>query len=198
MTVGAVVSRPQYPLLALLFALAFLIVQDRIDRRDPKLTVSSVRQRDDEVSFPTNSVVRCELCCPARRSGIEVAPLSQRTAAMAFFRLAAVVVLGVLGGLQTDLTAGDAWVVGGYVISTGLLSAVVWTRFTTLAVKAFGVSLLLDGVFVQYAHDRLGHGLATDTVVAAFLVAVCSVGVLSHRPEAGRLAVPDARDRLAR
>ncbi|MBK6870306.1 MAG: GGDEF domain-containing protein [Kineosporiaceae bacterium] len=110
---------------------------------------------------------------PARRSGIEVAPLSQRTAAMAFFRLAAVVVLGVLGGLQTDLTAGDAWVVGGYVISTGLLSAVVWTRFTTLAVKAFGVSLLLDGVFVQYAHDRLGHGLATDTVVAAFLVAVC-------------------------
>lgn len=51
-TVGAVVSRPQYPLLALLFALAFLIVQDRIDRRDPKLAVSSVRQRDNEVFFP--------------------------------------------------------------------------------------------------------------------------------------------------
>lgn len=51
-TVGAVVSRPQYPLLALLFALAFLIVQDRIDRRDPKLAVTSVRQRDNEVFFP--------------------------------------------------------------------------------------------------------------------------------------------------
>ena len=36
----------------LLFALAFLIVQDRIDRRDPKLAVSSVRQRDNEVFFP--------------------------------------------------------------------------------------------------------------------------------------------------
>lgn len=110
---------------------------------------------------------------PSRRSGIEVAPLSQRVAAMELFRLSAVVVLALLASLQVDLSAGDGWAVGCYLVLTGLLSALVLTRFSALAVKAFGISLLLDGVFVQYAHDRLGHGLATDTVVAALLVAVC-------------------------
>ncbi|MBL8928502.1 MAG: hypothetical protein JNL54_00115, partial [Kineosporiaceae bacterium] len=51
-TVTAVAVRPQYPLLALLLAVAFLIVQDRIDRRDPKLAVALTRQRDSELIFP--------------------------------------------------------------------------------------------------------------------------------------------------
>ena len=47
-----VVSSPQYPLSAISLAMGFLLVQDLIDRRDPKLAVVSRSQRDNEVSFP--------------------------------------------------------------------------------------------------------------------------------------------------
>jgi len=47
-----VVSSPQYPLSAISLAMGFLLVQDLIDRRDPKLAVVSRSQRDNEVTFP--------------------------------------------------------------------------------------------------------------------------------------------------
>jgi hypothetical protein len=49
---AAVVTSPQYPLTAILLALGFLLIQDLIDRRDPKLAVAKRRQRDNEIDFP--------------------------------------------------------------------------------------------------------------------------------------------------
>jgi hypothetical protein len=49
---AAVFTSPQYPLTALLLAVGFLLVQDLIDRRDPKLAVAKRRQRDNEIEFP--------------------------------------------------------------------------------------------------------------------------------------------------
>jgi diguanylate cyclase (GGDEF)-like protein len=39
--------------------------------------------------------------------------------------------------------------------------------------RAFGSTLLLDGVFLQYQHEVLGHHLPVDVALAAELVAVC-------------------------
>ncbi len=50
--VVAVVTSPQYPLTAIFLALGFLLVQDLIDRRDPKLAVAKRRQRENEIEFP--------------------------------------------------------------------------------------------------------------------------------------------------
>ena len=50
--IRAVITSPQYPLLAFGLAVGFLIVQDRIDGRDPKLALASRSQRDNEVEFP--------------------------------------------------------------------------------------------------------------------------------------------------
>jgi hypothetical protein len=47
----AVVVEPQYPITAILVALGFLLVQNQIDRRDPKLAAVA-RQRDNEADFP--------------------------------------------------------------------------------------------------------------------------------------------------
>ena len=47
----AVVASPEYPVSAIMIALLFLLVQDRIDRRDPKLAAVA-RQRDNEADFP--------------------------------------------------------------------------------------------------------------------------------------------------
>lgn len=115
-----------------------------------------------------------------RGKGMEVAPLSQRVAAMMAFRVALVAVLAVLAHLSPDAAAGrrgDLVVVAVYgVVSAVLSSAVLLPRAAganTAAVRAFGTSLLVDGVFLQYAHERLGHGVAIDVALAAQLVAVC-------------------------
>jgi hypothetical protein len=51
-TASGVASTPQYPLAALVLAMAFLAVQHRIDGRDPKLALAATRQRENEVEFP--------------------------------------------------------------------------------------------------------------------------------------------------
>ena len=48
----AVVKSPQYPLAALLVAGIFLLVQDFIDRRDPKLVAAALHDEDDGEDFP--------------------------------------------------------------------------------------------------------------------------------------------------
>lgn len=48
----AVVREPQYPLAALLVAALFLLVQDFIDRRDPKLAAASTTRREINTVFP--------------------------------------------------------------------------------------------------------------------------------------------------
>ena len=47
-----VVKKPQYPLSALMLAGLFLLLQDMIDRRDPKLAVARMTARDDRLVFP--------------------------------------------------------------------------------------------------------------------------------------------------
>jgi hypothetical protein len=48
----AVAQQPQYPLSALILAGLFLLTQDLIDRRDPKLARARVTRRDDHLPFP--------------------------------------------------------------------------------------------------------------------------------------------------
>jgi hypothetical protein len=57
-TTIATVATPQYPLTAFVLALLFLLVQDRIDRRDPKLATAAVSQRDQEIAVPDPFGVR--------------------------------------------------------------------------------------------------------------------------------------------
>ncbi|MFZ0160073.1 MAG: GGDEF domain-containing protein [Kineosporiaceae bacterium] len=104
---------------------------------------------------------------------LEVAPLSYRVTAMAAFRVLLVMVLGGLAAAYDQHRPHDGAVVSAYLVLTALLGATVLLRRKTLAVKAFGAGLLIDGVFLQYAHERLGHGPAVDAAIAAFVVAVC-------------------------
>lgn len=52
MAIWLTLKSPQYPLLALAATVIFILIQDRIDRRDPKLANATRRQRDNEISFP--------------------------------------------------------------------------------------------------------------------------------------------------
>ncbi len=51
-TIVEVARRPQLPLALLALVALFLAVQDWIDRRDPKLVLASMSQREVEVAFP--------------------------------------------------------------------------------------------------------------------------------------------------
>lgn len=112
-----------------------------------------------------------------RSRRVEAAPLSQRVAAMMAFRGAVVAVLGALAVLapgQDGLPQRtDVVIVALYLAVTAVLSVTVWLPSSQFAVRAFGASLLVDGVFLQYAHERFGHGVAIDVALAAQLVAVC-------------------------
>ena len=50
-TVGSVVSSPEYPIISVLIAIAFLILQGRLDRRDPKLALAARSSRENEQPF---------------------------------------------------------------------------------------------------------------------------------------------------
>ncbi|MFN8073795.1 MAG: hypothetical protein U0Q15_00075 [Kineosporiaceae bacterium] len=60
-TVAAVIASPQYPLVVIVMAVLFLLVQYRIDARDPKLALARRRQRDDELEFADLFGVRAAL-----------------------------------------------------------------------------------------------------------------------------------------
>jgi hypothetical protein len=51
-TVAGVVSSPQYPVLAIGFAVLFLALQNRFDRRDPKLALAARSARETQQTFP--------------------------------------------------------------------------------------------------------------------------------------------------
>jgi hypothetical protein len=51
-TVAGVVTNLHYPMAALFFALLFVLVQHRLDARDPKLAGAALSRRDDEICFP--------------------------------------------------------------------------------------------------------------------------------------------------
>jgi diguanylate cyclase (GGDEF)-like protein len=105
--------------------------------------------------------------------GVVVVPLSARVLAMLGFRVLFVVVLLGLGTLDPTLSWRASLVAGlAYLAVTGLLSAAVRLPGRGLAVRCFGVSLLVDGVYVQYQREILDEGLATDVCLTALLVAV--------------------------
>ncbi len=110
---------------------------------------------------------------PGTRSSVEVAPLSHRVAAMGAFRLAQLAVVAVLARVHDTAQPVSAAVVLAYLIATSALGLLVLTPMRSAAVKGFGAALLIDGVFLQHVHERLGHGPGADTVLAAQLVAVC-------------------------
>ncbi len=104
---------------------------------------------------------------------LEVAPLSYRVSAMSAFRVVLIGVLGLLTALHSEFSTADRNVALIYLGLSAALAATLFLHRKTLAVKAFGAGLLVDGVFLQYAHERLGHGPAVDAAIAAFVVAVC-------------------------
>ena len=109
-----------------------------------------------------------------RGSGLDIVPLSQRVAAMMAVRAGLATLLGVVLAASGVLARWQiGLVLGGYLALSALLSgsALVLTR--RWAVPVFGVSLLVDGVFLQTQHELIGPRFAVDSAIAIYLVAVC-------------------------
>jgi diguanylate cyclase (GGDEF)-like protein len=67
-------------------------------------------------------------------------------------------------------------VTGGYLLVTALLTALTMTGWRGVAVSAFGTALIVDGVYLQVAHEWLGHTVSIDVALAAYVVAACLLG----------------------
>jgi diguanylate cyclase (GGDEF)-like protein len=106
-------------------------------------------------------------------SAAEVAPLSQRAATMMVFRFAEAAVLLALSAAAGKPLVPAAVVSGCFLVAAGVLSLGVLVPQRSFALRAFGLSLLLDAVYLQVQHETLGHALAVDVALAANLVAVC-------------------------
>ncbi len=104
--------------------------------------------------------------------GIEVAPLSHRTAGLMVFRVVAVAVALLLGHVHGDTVTFSRSVAAAYLGAAGALALLIYLPRKSLAVKGFTFTLLLDGVFLQYLHETMGHGPAVDSLIAAQLAAV--------------------------
>ena len=109
-----------------------------------------------------------------RGTGLDVVPLSQRVAAMMALRATLAVVLSVItigaGAAEPGRVLAAA---GGYLLLSGAMSGLALVRVRTWAVRAFGMSLLVDGLMLQLQHEVAGHAVASDTAIATYLVAVC-------------------------
>ncbi len=132
----------------------------------------SSRTRRSRRAAPSGS--RAGQVRAAEAAAAEVTPLSQRAAVMMVFRVAAVGILTVLAystGAVVPLPPVAA--AAGFLAASGALSLGVLVPHRPFALRSFGTSLLLDGVFLQYQHEVLGHRLPVDVALAAELVAVC-------------------------
>ncbi len=111
----------------------------------------------------------------SRRPGApETVPLSARVQAMMLFRLVVAGALLGLAGLTGVLRVTlDVPVTLTYLGLTAGLSALVLTRNRGLAVRAFGVGLLVDSGWLVVQQHRFGQALGVQLAVAAFLVSVC-------------------------
>jgi two-component system cell cycle response regulator len=104
----------------------------------------------------------------------EITAISQRVIAMMIFRVSLTCVLLAIallwGGrppVQSLLLAA------GYLAAAAALGSAVLTGRRTLAVRSFGLSMLIDAGYLQYLHEVLGHRLSIDIALAANLAAVC-------------------------
>ena len=104
----------------------------------------------------------------------EVTPLSHRAGVMMIFRAAMALVLTVLAvGTGAELPIPAPGLAVAYLAASGALSLGVLVPHRPFAMRAFGSSLLLDGLYLQFQHEVLGRGLPVDVALAAELVAVC-------------------------
>jgi diguanylate cyclase (GGDEF)-like protein len=105
-----------------------------------------------------------------------VLPLAQRAGLiMAFRALLAATLVGVLVTADLRLAATVSAVAASNLAVTGALSLWVRRASRPVAVRCFGVGLLLDPIFLQYLHEVAGRVAAVDVAVAANLVVVCLV-----------------------
>ncbi|SDI82734.1 diguanylate cyclase (GGDEF) domain-containing protein [Frankineae bacterium MT45] len=104
----------------------------------------------------------------------EIVPLSERVLVLMSFRFVAAITIGLLQVLLVPNSSAVAqWlVVVLYLLTTSMLSAPVLTARRGLALRTFGLSLLVDGVFLQ-GERIFGTPVGLDIVIAAYLVAVC-------------------------
>jgi diguanylate cyclase (GGDEF)-like protein len=110
----------------------------------------------------------------AEAATAEVTPLSHRAAVMMVFRACTAAVLTLLAyATGAPVPLPPLAVAAGFLAASGALSLGVLVPHRPFALRAFGSSLLLDGLFLQYQHEVLGHHLPVDVALAAELVAVC-------------------------
>ena len=103
----------------------------------------------------------------------DVVPLARRVGAMVAFRAVYLAVLhAVLLTLHVPQQGRLLVATAVYLAVTSLLSTSVWLPTETFARKAFGIALLVDGVWVTYLRETLGHRAGVDIGPLALLVAV--------------------------
>ncbi|WP_088289067.1 diguanylate cyclase [Kineosporia sp. A_224] len=106
-------------------------------------------------------------------AGVEIVPLGDRVAAMVGFRVLYLVVLhGMLLALHLPQLRTVLVASAVYLALTTLLSLAVRVASTPVAARCFGVALLVDGLFVTYLRETLGHRAGVDIGPLALLVAV--------------------------
>lgn len=105
---------------------------------------------------------------------VEKDPMAYRSIAMTALRsmllLAGVLFVGV-GSPGLSLIDFVVGVV--YLLTVTALSSAFWWTSRYTASRLLVSSFFLDGLYVHMVHQRVGHELATDVMIAAVLVAVC-------------------------
>jgi two-component system cell cycle response regulator len=103
----------------------------------------------------------------------EFVPLSERVGMLMAFRIfAAIAAVALQLSLVPSANAGQQIaIVVAYLGVTGLLSAPVRTGHRNLTLRAFGIALLADGLFLQ-GERVLGDPTGMEVLVAAYLAAV--------------------------
>ncbi len=106
----------------------------------------------------------------------EVLPLSRRVAlVMAWRSLLATTAVGLLLPADAARARQVALVAASHLAVTGGFSLLAPRVRRGIAIRLFGVGMLLDAVFLQYLHEMLDQVPAIDLAVAANLVLVCLV-----------------------
>ena len=114
------------------------------------------------------------LSAAASVAAAEVTPLSQRAGVMMILRVAVAVVLTVLAvATGADSPIPAPLLALAYLAAVAALSLGVLVPHRPFAMRAFGSSLLVDGLYLQFQHEVLGRNLPVDVALAAQLVAVC-------------------------
>ncbi len=107
-------------------------------------------------------------------AGGEVVPLTRRVAGTVAGRLTgAAALVGVAVAGQAVRLPSDAWLLAGYLLLTGALSALVLTPSRRAGLAGLDLALLVDAVAAQAAYYRLGPALGTGLAIAALLGSVC-------------------------